>query len=31
VPGCTSSARPRRCKRCRRPISSRRWRCSRVR
>ena len=29
VPGCTSSARPRRCKRCRRPISSsRRWRCS---
>jgi hypothetical protein len=28
VPGCASSARPRRCKHCKRPISSRRWRCS---
>ena len=28
MPGRISSARPRRCKRCRRPISSRRWRCS---
>ncbi|MPM89153.1 hypothetical protein SDC9_136261 [bioreactor metagenome] len=28
VPGCVSSARPSRCRCCRRPISSSRWRCS---